>query len=65
MESQTPLKDLLISVTQFFKDSEAFSVFREKVIPRLFENEAIGAAIRVWISACATSKEVYSAAILV
>ena len=57
-------KDLLISVTNFFRDPEAFEVLEEKVIPRLFENKSPEDPIRVWVTGCATGEEVYSLAIL-
>lgn len=64
LEPQALLKDLLISVTHFFRDREAFEALREKVIPRLFENVRRGEAVRVWVPACATGEEAYTLAIL-
>jgi two-component system CheB/CheR fusion protein len=63
-EAQALLKDLLISVTTFFRDSEAFEALREEVIPRLFEGKGQGDEVRVWVPGCATGEEAYSIAIL-
>lgn len=56
--------DLLISVTNFFRDPEAFKAFEEKVIPKLFEHKEQGDQVRVWVVGCATGEEAYSMAIL-
>ncbi len=58
-------KDLLIGVTRFFRDREAFRRMEEAVIPELFKKDA-GATgeIRVWVAGCATGEEAYSLAIL-
>jgi two-component system, chemotaxis family, CheB/CheR fusion protein len=62
-EPITLVKDLLIRVTQFFRDAAAFSAL-EAHIPRLFEGKGPDDAVRVWIPACATGEEAYSIAIL-
>ena len=56
--------DLLIGVTNFFRDADAFAALEEEVIPQLFENKGPGAAIRVWCPGCSTGEEAYSIAIL-
>jgi two-component system CheB/CheR fusion protein len=67
---QTPLevealfRDLLIGVTNFFRDPEPFAELETKVIPRLFADKPVGAAIRVWTCGCSTGEEAYSIAIL-
>nr|WP_321984617.1 CheR family methyltransferase [uncultured Lichenicoccus sp.] len=58
-------RDLLINVTNFFRDADAFSALGSDVIPRLFEGRGADATIRVWVPGCATGEEVYSIAILV
>ena len=63
-EGQALLKDLLISVTNFFRDPEAFRALEEKVIPRLFEGKEEGEQVRVWVAGCATGEEAYSVAML-
>jgi two-component system CheB/CheR fusion protein len=57
-------KDLLISVTNFFRDTEAFEALEKLVIPQLFTGRGAGDTIRVWVPGCATGEEVYSIAIL-
>jgi two-component system CheB/CheR fusion protein len=56
--------DLLIGVTHFFRDPEAFAVLARKVIPKLFEKKGLDGQVRVWVSGCATGEEAYSIAIL-
>ncbi|MBC7690197.1 MAG: response regulator [Methylotenera sp.] len=55
--------DLLINVTSFFRDPEAFKALTEKVFPKLVENRAPGTPIRVWSMGCSTGEEAYSIAI--
>jgi two-component system, chemotaxis family, CheB/CheR fusion protein len=57
-------RDLLINVTSFFRDAEAFDKLAELVIPKLFENRGAEHAVRVWVPGCATGEEVFSIAIL-
>lgn len=63
-EAQLLFNDLLISVTRFFRDSEAFNALKKEVIPRLFSSQNIDKQIRVWVPGCATGEEAYSIAIL-
>ncbi|WP_299564359.1 CheR family methyltransferase [uncultured Sulfitobacter sp.] len=58
-------RDLLISVTNFFRDTDAFAALEEKVIPNLCENRDARNPVRVWVPACTTGEEVYSLAILI
>src|SRR3977135_4658066 len=55
---------LLIGVTAFFRDKDAFEALAEQVIPPLFEGKAATDQIRVWVPGCATGEEAYSIAIL-
>jgi two-component system CheB/CheR fusion protein len=57
-------RDLLIGVTSFFRDPEAFKTLEEQVIPKLFAGKAASDAIRVWSPGCSTGEEAYSIAIL-
>ena len=57
-------KDLLISVTRFFRDSDAFERLREETIPAIFANASKDRIIRAWVPGCATGEEAYSIAIL-
>ncbi|WP_395049746.1 CheR family methyltransferase, partial [Flavobacterium sp.] len=55
-------QDLLINVTDFFRDTEAFSILKSTIFPRLLKNKIQGDTIRIWVAACATGEEVYSIA---
>lgn len=57
-------KDLLISVTSFFRNPEAFEALRETVLPALFSNKGPDDEIRAWVVGCATGEEAYSLAML-
>ena len=63
-EAQALFRDLLIGVTNFFRDPEAFAVLEAKVIPEIFAGKPAGAPVRVWVCGCATGEEAYSIAIL-
>lgn len=56
-------QDLLIRVTRFFRDSEAFEVLTEMVFPRLMETRSSDTPLRIWVPGCASGEEVYSIAI--
>ena len=62
-EAEALLQDLLISVTNFFRDAECFAAL-EREIPALFEGKAANGALRAWVVACATGEEAYSVAML-
>ena len=57
-------KDLLIGVTEFFRDSEAFELLEKEVIPQLLERLPSRDELRIWIAGCGTGEEAYSIAIL-
>jgi two-component system, chemotaxis family, CheB/CheR fusion protein len=56
--------DLLISVTSFFRDPEAWRVLQEQVLRPLVARKDVHAALRVWVPGCATGEEAYSIAML-
>jgi two-component system CheB/CheR fusion protein len=58
------LRDLLISVTNFFRDPQAFQQLESEVVPRLFAEMKSGDQIRVWVPGCATGEEAYTHAII-
>ena len=58
------LREVLISVTQFFRDPGAFDVLNETVFKGLMKAKGGGDEVRVWVPGCATGEEVYSIAIL-
>ncbi|WP_267681977.1 chemotaxis protein CheB [Nannocystis sp. SCPEA4] len=57
-------QDLLISVTQFFRDPELFEALARDVLPRILADRAPGDPVRVWVPGCATGEEAYSIAML-
>ncbi|MGA9869344.1 MAG: chemotaxis protein CheB, partial [Acetobacteraceae bacterium] len=63
-EIRALVRDMLISVTGFFRDDDAWSAFDEAVITPLVAERDTGAAIRVWVPACATGEEAYSVAMM-
>ncbi len=63
-ELELLFRDLLIGVTQFFRDPSAFEALETKVIPNLFAGRGPSDPVRVWVAGCATGEEAYSIAIL-
>jgi PAS domain S-box-containing protein len=63
-ETQALLKDLLISVTNFFRDAEAFEFVNDDILPRLLKDKGPQDQIRIWVIGCATGEEAYSLAML-
>jgi two-component system CheB/CheR fusion protein len=57
-------KDMLIGVTNFFRDPKAFEVLKEQVLPALLKSKATDSSIRIWSMGCSTGEEAYSLAIL-
>jgi two-component system CheB/CheR fusion protein len=64
-EVEALFRDLLIGVTNFFRDPETFRVLEERIIPKLFEGKPPGAVVRIWSTGCSTGEEAYSLAILI
>lgn len=64
-EVATLVGDLMISVTGFFRDAEAWKALEELVIMPMVAERETGASIRVWTPACSTGEEAYSLAMLV
>lgn len=60
-EKEILLRELLIGVTRFFRDSEAFDALRTKVLPALAGRKSL----RIWSAGCSTGEEVYSLAMLI
>jgi two-component system, chemotaxis family, CheB/CheR fusion protein len=61
-EAHLLFKELLITVTNFFRDPEAFDVLKAKVWPRLLEGKSEDYTLRVWVPGCSTGEEAYSIA---
>jgi two-component system CheB/CheR fusion protein len=63
-EPQSLLRDLLISVTTFFRDTGAFDTLVKSVLPNLFKDKDPSEPVRVWVCGCATGEEAYTLAML-
>ncbi len=63
-EMKTLLQELLINVTRFFRDPEAFAALQAGVLASLIDGKAEGEPVRVWVGGCASGEEAYSIAIL-
>jgi two-component system CheB/CheR fusion protein len=63
-EVQSLFKELLINVTCFFRDPEAFASLKDDILPALFADKPESYVFRVWVAGCATGEEAYSIAIL-
>ncbi len=57
-------RDMLIGVTNFFRDPEAFKALEEQIIPKLLAGIPAGGSVRIWAPGCSTGEEAYSLAIL-
>lgn len=62
-DAEALAQDLLISMTHFFRDPEAFKAL-SRCVPSLFEGKGIGDHLRVWVAGCATGAEAYSIGIV-
>lgn len=58
------IKDLMITVTGFFRDAEAWQTLDEAVLTPLIADRKGDAELRFWVPACATGEEAYSLAML-
>jgi two-component system CheB/CheR fusion protein len=63
-EAKTLFRELLIGVTNFFRDWEAFEVLKAKALPGLLENKPHNQSLRAWVPGCSTGEEAYSLAII-
>jgi two-component system CheB/CheR fusion protein len=63
-EIQSLMKNLLINVTNFFRDKEAFAALEQEIIPNLFAEKKSRDTVRVWSCGCASGEEAYSLAML-
>lgn len=64
-EAELLFRDLLINVTCFFRDAEAFDYLRREVITAVLKDKGAGDTIRIWTPGCSSGEEAYSIAILV
>lgn len=63
-ESDALFRDLLIGVTNFFRDPDVFSALESEVIPKIAAQVSDGETLRVWVAGCSTGEEAYSVAVL-
>lgn len=63
-EAYILFKELLINVTCFFRDTEAFAMLQKDILPQLCANKPDDYVFRVWVAGCASGEEAYSIAIL-
>ncbi|WP_162917444.1 chemotaxis protein CheB [Dongia deserti] len=64
-EARLLFRDLLINVTCFFRDAEAFDFLRREVVPVLLRDKGASDTIRLWTPGCSSGEEAYSIAILI
>ncbi|MEJ2658868.1 MAG: chemotaxis protein CheB, partial [Desulfobacterales bacterium] len=57
-------KDMLIGVTSFFRDPDAFKILKEQVLPGMLKRKKANSVIRIWTVGCSTGEEAYSLAIV-
>lgn len=63
-EVQLLFKEMLINVTSFFRDPEAFEALKKDILPQMLAHKPENYVFRVWVAGCATGEEAYSIAIL-
>jgi two-component system, chemotaxis family, CheB/CheR fusion protein len=63
-EAEALTKDLLLTPTEFFKDTELFLDIEQRIIPRIFDRKSLGDRVRIWSIGCGTGEEAYSLAML-
>jgi two-component system CheB/CheR fusion protein len=63
-EANILFKELMIGVTNFFRDSKVWETLKEKVIPKIIATQQSGSPLRAWIAGCSTGEEAYSLAII-
>lgn len=62
-EQDTLYNDMLISVTNFFRDTQSFEILCSTLLPALVNKKSINEPLRIWVAGCATGEEAYSIAI--
>jgi two-component system CheB/CheR fusion protein len=58
------LNDLLINVTNFFRDPATMEHVKKQILPRIVDGKSSGEAVRIWVAGCSTGQEAYSMAIM-
>jgi two-component system CheB/CheR fusion protein len=64
-EVEILFKELLIGVTRFFRDPEAFQILKERILPEYLKDKPNTSSIRVWVPGCSSGEEAYSVAMIV
>jgi two-component system CheB/CheR fusion protein len=64
-EVNSLLKEILIRVTNFFRDAQAFDAIKSEIMPKLIQNKSEDNPLRIWVPGCSTGEEAYSLAIIV
>ena len=64
VEVETLFRELLIGVTTFFRDPDAFEVLSQQVLAELVTRADPATGVRVWVPGCSTGEEAYSIAVL-
>jgi len=63
-EVEMLFKELLIGVTSFFRDPEAFELLRSRIVTEILRDKSTDSTVRFWVPGCSTGEEVYSLAII-
>jgi two-component system, chemotaxis family, CheB/CheR fusion protein len=64
-EHQQLFREMLIGVTEFFRDPKAFAALQSEAIPAMLAEKDAGEVLRIWVPGCATGEEAYSIAMMV
>jgi two-component system, chemotaxis family, CheB/CheR fusion protein len=64
VEVHALFRDLLINVTSFFRDPDAFVVLKREILPALLADKPVDYVFRIWVAGCASGEEAYSIAII-
>src|SRR5690606_12153643 len=59
-ELKTLSREFLINVTKFFRDTEAFELLQQQIIPSVLDGKKADDTVKVWVVACSTGEEAYS-----
>lgn len=61
-EVENLYEDLLLKVTNFFRDPKVFDMLKKRVIPAILKNKTKGQEVRIWVAGCSSGEEAYSIA---
>lgn len=64
-EAELLFRELLIGVTQFFRDPDAFAALQERAIAKIVQEKDPDETVRIWVPGCSTGEEVYSITVLI